>query len=418
MARKYTDPKERAKKSLESAARVREARMEKRRTGNPKGRPKKGAKYKRTQRNDDQQKALNQRLGQARQQASICDLRRWLEEVKNKNRCIPITEAAAALNRKHNWFRNIIGCGTFAQLYLEMNPDCGATVRTYYESMIEREKVRAESNLTLNINVGDKRMTTRIDSDTVKGKLATLDNLAQVQSSQHDSTLVKVTEPKDLTPNEQAISRIREKYIGAPIGEMPTIDGIMREYGLLDKDARPTTSLSEVEVRRRALDENWNDERKSSLHRRWDVIDDEVKMVTTMRNLDVQKTIFQTIKLVSRAVTQYYTTGVVTSVQADPITGKTRELNIIPDPNVIAGLAEVMRRMTDSNKEINIQINQFNNIDQNNSLFIKQYASRLANLSHQDLEDEISKIVKIRSVLDDKFQDALLAEAIEAEVLR
>lgn len=412
--KKYMDPKERAKKDLERL----ELARAKRRTGNPKGKPKRDANYTKKQRTEEQQKTLNAKLGQIRQQAAIGDLKRWLEDPKNKNRNITITEAAAALNRKANWFRVTVGCATFAQIYLEMNPDCGASVRTYYESMIEREKARAEANMTLNINVGDKRMTTKIDADSVKSKLAVLDDLASVKSSQHDSVLVKALEPVNQSPNEQAIARIREKYIGAPIGEMPTIDGIMREYGLLDKDGRPTTSLSEVEVRRRALDENWNDERKSSLHRRWDVIDDEVKMVTTMRNLDVQKTIFQTIKLVSRAVTQYYTTGVVTSVQPDPVTGRHRELSIIPDPNVIAGLAEVMRRMTDSNKEINIQINQFNNIDQSNSLFIKQYASRLASLSHQDLEQEIEKIVKIRSVLDDKFQDALLAEAIEAEVLR
>lgn len=153
MPRKYTDSKERAKKSVESAARLREARLAKRRTGNPIGRPKKDAKYKKTQRNTEQQAALNKRMAQIRQQTALGDLKKWLEEPKQKNRPIYITEAARALNRKHNWFRLTIGCGTFAQTYLEMNPDCSEEVRLYYESMIAREQARADANLTLNINV-------------------------------------------------------------------------------------------------------------------------------------------------------------------------------------------------------------------------------------------------------------------------
>lgn len=386
-------------------------------TGNPNGRPKKGEVREGKHRNKQQMDDMNKKLWYIRQQAALMDLKSWFKKPEQKDRIISLSEMAMSLKRKALWLRKNAGMANIGQLYLEIYPDCSNSTRVYYEALIVREKERA-SNLTFNLTVGDKTVTKHVDITTAQAKARALDNLITTKVGSHSVTSdLVVRDPSILSERDQKIAKVRDRFISAPISDSPTIDGVMREFGIIDKAGNPLMGITESDVRKVALEEDWKSERKSSIHRRWDYIDDEIKMVTTVRNLEAQKMIFQAMKLHSRAVTQYYTTGQVTSVEKDPTTGKTRTLAMVPDVGALAGLAEVMRRMTDGNKDINIQINQFGNMDQSNSLFIKQYANQLSSLSPEQLNDEINRIKQIRSVLDDGFQDAMMAEIIDAEIL-
>lgn len=306
------------------------------------------------------------------------------------------------------------GAVRFAQVWLRCNPEAEGEAKEHYALIVKREMHDAEKDVTLEFktaNEGKKKVTiTKTELQrTVKNYV---EHAKEGEKSKVIGRAVStelVVKKADVDPDEATIDRIRELYVSAPVGEMPSIRAIMIDVGLLADNGKPLGELTEAKVRQKMLEENWRKDRNDWIWQYMDIIPDEVKLTTLMRTIEVQKILYNQIKILNRQNSEYAAKGFVTTLD-----GKNIIKGFVPDPVAVGSLAEVMRRITSGN-EAAIQINfhggqgavkgrsdgslEVETSDGTLTLVNRRYVNTISTMSEQDIEKEIERLDGLSDLL-------------------
>jgi hypothetical protein len=358
-------------------------------------------------------------------------LRELLSHPEHRGRVVKISELTRKLGCAKSTFYENIGNVTLAQEWLTINQDAPTDAKLYYKNMLDEglKKVQADVEVTIGNKGGrggresGKRFFVPKDVATIKAARAS-DMLRRTENGKQKrielETGVTVrqitTETKmvEVSERDALIQRVRDAYVLAPMGELPNVREIMQEYGILDSKGNPTQGVTEDDVREVMQIEDWKNERLSHLHRTQDLIMDEVKMVSMVRALEVQKMLFNEAKVIHRQNMQYHNTGRVKTLDG------AGTLPYEADSGTLAGLAEVMRRMVDGGLNINILVNQFGGGDAQTkgsqiSMVSRAYIARLGAMSPEDLAKESERFVALANMLDGEDAKAVSLDEIQRE---
>lgn len=343
-------------------------------------------------------------------------LRKLLTDPQYKGRVIRPAEIIRALRiSKPTFYRNI-GYLKLAQEWLVINQDAPLDAKEHYKNMLDTEMQKIAPDLKVHYQSNqDERKEFFVPKETVKEKIV---HAAAVKKSKAISVKSQTTElvSTELSKKDMILHRIKNAYVLAPSGTLPSIQKIMEDFGLINDKGEATSEVTESDVRQVMVEEDWKRDRAHYLHSTLDVIQDEVKIVTMMRNLELHRMLFEEAKLVARNNRQFFSQGHVKTLDGNSVIE-----GFTPDHGVIAGLAEVMRRMVDGGGNINILINQFGgeggSAGQSGSaisLIARMYMKRLADMTEEEVAEEISKFESLSQMLTQKT-DSVSMEKIDED---
>ncbi|MGZ3773009.1 MAG: hypothetical protein ACXVCY_04485 [Pseudobdellovibrionaceae bacterium] len=322
----------------------------------------------------------------------VLGLRDFLARPENRGRKISNGELARHFNKSAQWIKRTFGEGTIAQEWLTANQDAPLDVKVFYQDRMNKSLNEIDPK-DIEVRTGEKTFFVSKEQakETTIKVASTIKTIPQTAI-----TVVNVgSESKQVTEQDMLIDKIREAYVLAPIGEMPNISKMMIEFGLLSKQGVPLKNITEEQVRLRMIEEDWKSQRSDYLYKTLDIIPDEIKLVAMVRNVEINKMLFNEMKHIHRMNQQYYANGKAMSID------KTREIEWRPDPGSIATIAEVMRRMMDGGGNVNIlNINQFgegggNKGQANISPVVRTYLARIQKLNTEDMVQEVSQFEQL-----------------------
>jgi len=346
-----------------------------------------------------------------RQSAALTRLRSWLSLPQNRGRVIRVSEVVEALAKSRAWFYKYLGQASFAQEWLQINQDAPIDAKIHYQSMINRELGDIEAPATVQVDEADGRKEFFVSKEEAKKKTTNL--TSRIEAAAPARVIEQRTQVVVVaaTAEEKIIERVRDRYTLAALGDIPAISAIMKDLGLTKSDGTASGTVTEEMVRKVMIAEDWRGQRRDYLHRTMDVIPDEVKLVSLVRNVEVHRMLHTEIKLLHRAHVQFYQEGRATTVGRGPNGQPTVLDNFRPDHGTVAGLAEVMRRMVDGGGNVNILINngqlgaaavgggavtgQANAL----SLMSRKYLGKLNDMKPEELADEIERLDALTRLL-------------------
>lgn len=363
-----------------------------------------------------------------RKKKSLDDLWRILSHPEQRGRVVKPTEIIRKMGTSKGTFYRYIDQVQLAQTWLEINQDAPLDAKAHYKNMLDEGLKGLEADVSVTVgrkqgsnNGGKKFYVEKEQARIIASRAAEMigrdpetDKARVANANVTVREVKKETEMVEVDAKAKMLSQLREAFIMAPLGDMPDIGKMMRDFGLIDSQGNATGDLTLAEVRNVAIEEEWKQDRAMHLHRSLDIIPEEVKAITMVRNLEVQKLMFQEIKLIHRMNAQYYNTGQVKSLDG------TKILEYSPDHGVIAGMAEVMRRMVDGGSNVNILINQFGDRSVNGgapsvSMVTRSYLKELAEMDPATIEAESRKFEALSRMLADDTQGKISIEQIEAQ---
>lgn len=341
-------------------------------------------------------------------------VRKILSEPEYRGRHVRVSELIRALKKSKSWFYESVGTAALAQEWLSVNQDAPLDVKVKYEAMLKDSLNELQPDTKVKAG-GKEFYVTKEEAQQKAVKISGAFRNKHAKASIKGEIVqeIKKTAVVPADKNAATIERIRNQYVLATLGDLPNVGKIMKDFGLIDQQGRPTTELTEDMVRQVMLEENWKQLREDHLHRTFDVLPDEIKFVTLMRNVETQRMLYDEIKTLHRNNMQYYGTGQVKSLDGQKV------LDYEPDPGVVAGLAEIMRRMVDGGGNINVLIQ--NNYggggagrNSNASIMTNQFIAHLNKLSPDELKEEISRMEALATALSGK-QEKITLEDIESQ---
>ena len=320
----------------------------------------------------------------------LLGLRDYLARPDNRARKITYGELAKHFNKSAQWVKRNIGEAEIAQEWLTANQDAPLDLKVHYQGLLSKNLDVIDAK-DVEVIAGDK--TYFVSRETAKETTKRISS--QIKNVGHAAvnTLTIDQETKQVSKDDMVINRIREAYVNAPVGDMPGIHKIMVEFGLLSPTGVPTSSVTEEMVRSRMIEEDWKSQRSDALYKTLDIIPDEIRLTAMVRNVEMQKILFNEAKSIHRNNTQYYLNGKVVA-GAD----RSKEIEWKPDAGGIATIAEVLRRMTDGGGTVNIlNVNQFGGEgssskgQSNISPVTRTYLARIQKMDVEDMIKEISQ---------------------------
>lgn len=344
----------------------------------------------------------------------------YLNRPENKGKRISINRLANECGMAMNTMKRRLGMAWVVEQWMAINPDAPERVKAYFRNLAVTDNNYSQDNpdevivTRKNPETGaqeKKRFSVPMEKASVmtanlsRGVREAMKEDPDIGRAEVKVELAK-TKPiaKQADEFEFELHRIKEAFVTAEMGTIPNIRRIMVDFGILDKSGKPALGspkeLTEDFVRRRMLEENWKGERERWLHRTFDVLPDEIRMVTIVRNLEVQKLLYDEIKLLHNANMKYYVTGKVTTVD-----GKKELEGYRPDHAVIAALAETMRRMTMSDGvAINILVQNHKSTDSGPvnpllSVLPRSVINEFASMDLDTLKREVEKYQALNTML-------------------
>ncbi len=123
------------------------------------------------------------------------------------------------------------------------------------------------------------------------------------------STPLSVVGGSEAESQATVIGSIRQAFITAPVGDMPTISKLMCQRGLLDENGRPTGTVTESDIREVMREENWKQRRVDWLYETCDLVPEEIQLRSFLWSVEIEKILFHTIQLQHRATARYFQSG-------------------------------------------------------------------------------------------------------------
>ena len=350
-------------------------------------------------------------------------LRELLTHPEQRGRVVNVSEIVHKLGTSKASFYRHIGNVVLAQEWLAVNQDAPVDAKLHYKNMLDEGLKKIESDVQVTVGndgrgngkkffvpkqvaqiqaarAGDM-LRSRNPSEKAEGERGSKRERLISGGNVTVREVTNETQVVEVSETDAIIQRIRDAYVMAPLGDMPNIREVMKGFGLMDSQGNSIGPVTEDQVRAAMAVEDWKNERATFLHKTMDLLPDEVKMVTMMRNLEMQKILYNEAKVVHRMNMQHYQSGQVKSLDGKQI------IDYQPDSAQVAGLAEVMRRMVDGGTSINILINQFAERGDGGALVNKSgvsmvsraYLSKLAGMSPDELEEESQRFVALSEML-------------------
>lgn len=305
----------------------------------------------------------------------------------------------------------------YAQEWLAINQDAPIDAKIYHQGLAEEalSELDPEYRYKISSALADRpRVPLDIEyrAKTWAKKITAplTEEFVKVYETKKQAVAVKVT------PLDEAVARVRDAYVLAKAGDYPDISAIMVEQGLIDQDgeslvARKDASgtkvpLTEALVRERQLAEDWRGQRARHIHRVFDVIPDEVKLVTIAKAVAMHKDLYQHFQAISHLLKEYYQSGKMMALK-----DRATPLDLPPNPGILVALAESMRKMFDfSGEKVTITLQQAAisqaaqtegaKADVEISLTSKQYMASLESMSQEELDVEIANLDRMRGLLE------------------
>lgn len=366
----------------------------------------------------------------AKQKKSLENLRALLSHPEQRGRVVSVSELVHKMGTSKSTFYRHLGNATLAQEWLSINQDAPTDAKLHYKNMLDEalKGMEAEVHVTVGAGPGKDgkqffvpKETAQIKTARAADMLRTTDKTGPEPKQVYNGTEPRVTirETTALTTVMQVseedaiIQRVRDAYVLAPLGDLPNIREIMKGFGLLTEKGDPTSKVTEDQVRAAMIRDEWKQDRAAHLHKTMDLLPDEIKMVTMVRNLEMQKILYNEAKVLHRMNMQHYNTG-----QAKSLDGRV-VLDYTPDSAQVAGLAEVMRRMVDGGTgSVNILINQFGEGDgpktvSEVSMVSRAYLARLANMNPAEMEEEARRFRALTDMLNTEEARAVSLDDIQ-----
>jgi hypothetical protein len=320
-------------------------------------------------------------------------------------------DLAQAMRKTTAWLDRNLDDATIAQACLEVFKDAPVNVRKHWHMELKKALAVLDSNVT--VKVGSKDGKT--EKFTVKKEQTkkTTKNIGSLVAPTKVSSEKKVFVDAKADEVEVILDKVRDAYVLAPVGDLPNIRSILVEYGVIDNKTGNSLlhGINEKMVRIRASQEDWRGSRMAHLYTTFDVIPDEMRLAAAVRNFELHKMMYQRMKSANILLAQYERSGVVKSLDG------TTTLDRIPTLSDMAATAEVMRRMVDGSGNIQILIQQIAGQQQKATgeadainTEVRKHMSRLANMNAAQLELEVEKMERLRSLI---HSDQIL----EAEVI-
>jgi len=275
----------------------------------------------------------------------IDKLRLTLAKQQFQGRILQLREIYRDMNTTKVTFNRHIDRMTLAQEFLDANPQAPIPVRQHYAAIIK--EFSKETNVP-DVRVGKRVFTVEKTHvvETVKKIMAPGNQtVAEVISKKPVTEIVVVTE------EDKTIDRIKQEYIFATPTEMPSINKIMRDFGLIDKDDKPTGKVTEEMVRERMTKEDWRGERREFLFEMQDLLPEEIAMFRQFTSIEREKQMHDEFKILLRMNRQYWQDGRVMSLN------KNKELEYMPSMGELLALTEAIKRTRDDGPSVAIQIN-------------------------------------------------------------
>lgn len=298
-----------------------------------------------------------------------------------------------------------------AQTWLQINQDAPTDAKVHYKSMLDDEMGKLDPDVRMLISrtieeFPRQAYVSRERAQTLTSKV----------TAPFSKEFVKTYERREVaalmqaSPLEEAIARVRDAYITAPVGDIPAVVDLMQKFKLLDADGRPANGapagISEAAVRERQLAEDWRGQRGKHVVRAFDIIPEEVKLVAIMRAVEAHRILFSHLKAISHIYTTYYRTGKMPALEAGG-----QALKLRADPSVLASLAETMRRMLEgSGEKVSITLNNTTaaqqavqadgaKADVQISQATKDYLARMSTMPDSEIEAELRSMDQLRLLL-------------------
>lgn len=185
------------------------------------------------------------------------------------------------------------------------------------------------------------------------------------------------------------IASVRDAFVGASLGELPSIRSTMLALGLVDVHGRASGPVTEEEVRAIATREEWRQQRAEWIREMdADLLPEEVDLVRRRRRLDLERQLSKVHEAHSAALISYYEHGEARS------TGGSRLSDFKPDLAVLPLLAESVCRLVaaDLGKIVVTA-------EPTLSPWIAAELQRLEGMSDQEIEVECSRLDSVRRAL-------------------
>lgn len=304
-----------------------------------------------------------------------------------------------------------------AQRWLAINQDAPLPMRLRYRDMLEKAMRRIDPDVRVLAQSSLEDMPRQAYITRERAQ-----QLTRQITAPFTKEFVKVYESRvavqavPVSHLEEAICRVRDAYITAPIGDMPAIGDLLVSLGYTSSEGQPLKALdngdgtkmplTEAMVRTRQLAEDWRGQRGKHVVRAFDIIPEELKLVAIMRAAEMARHLFQHAKALSHIFTNYYRTG-----EMPALANKDRQLNLKVDPTMIASMTEAMNRiMGGGGERLSITLNQTTSAarevqaegakaDVEISHETKSYLARMSSMSETEIEAEIAAMEQLRQLL-------------------
>lgn len=344
-----------------------------------------------------------------RTRALALKLQKFFSQPRNKGRVInqrTIQKHVGATDDEMSALKVFV-----AQTWTQLNQDAPTDAKVYYKAMLDDEMAKLDPDVRILISRTIEDFPRQAFVTKERGQTIT-----RTVTAAYSKEFVKTYEKREVavtaaaSPLEEAIARVRDAYITAPVGDIPAVTELMVKFKLLDAYGKPAPGappgISEALVRERQLAEDWRGQRGKHVVRAFDIIPEEVKLIAIMRAVEAHRILFSHMKAISHIYTQYYKTGVMPSL--DP-GGKALKLRA--DPSILASLAETMRRMLEgSGEKVSITLNNTTaaqqavqaegaKADVQISQATKEYLARMSTMPDAEIEAELRNMDQLRLLL-------------------
>lgn len=335
-------------------------------------------------------------------------IQRFLARPKNRGRVIPQKSLLTALRCSENEFQTMKVF--IAQEWLTLNQDSPQDAVAYYRDMLDTEMAKLDPDVGMLISKTIEEFPRQVYVTRKRAQ-----KITQQVTAPLTEQFVRTYEQREVSVTarasalDEAIARVRDAYITAPIGDIPSIPELMRKLNLVDGEGHvlpgAPAGMSEAAIRERQLAEDWRAQRGDHVVRAFDIVPAEVKLVAVLRAVEMHRMLATHARALSAIYSNYYRTGEMKSLD-----GK-KFLKMKTDPTVLASIAETMRRMLDgSGEKFSITLHNTTAAQQAHqaegakadvqlSLTTKEYIARMSAMSDAEIEVELAGMEHMRMLL-------------------
>jgi hypothetical protein len=319
-------------------------------------------------------------------------LRAILADSDCRGRVVPISELCRRIGITRRTFTLNIGHFDLATAWFAENQDAPLDAKAHYKGMLDAAMAESNAEIAIEHSSAERGQPTEIQfiEKTVEKKY--VQRLTSRSKQVPELRVITTTDEREVQqvePEEKIIERIREAYVMASVAEMPNIEVLIKDLGIVE-----TPTLNAQTVRAVATKQNWKMQRAAHLYESLDLVPEEIQITSLLRKIQIQEMLYKHMKLVDRQLTQYALHGEVKSLDG---------MTTIPPPHpgTLPAYAIALRYFAREQNEIKEELAQLtkNPITKEDWVWIERTRGIRA-MSHEELKVEIKRLADLSYVLE------------------